>query len=170
MQRVTDMATSRAQQEVAEAASLRALVAEQLAQITDLTRRLAEAEALHEASADPHLLRASMEALDRRLQDSREIGLGREAALAAQILADGAALTGLRAERDAAVAGQDEQRQTADRETADRRQRIAALEGELHAADEENKILRQDLDRIYASHSWKLTEPLRAGRRLLGGG
>ena len=111
-----------------------------------------------------------MEALDRRLQDSREIGLGREAALAAQILADGAALTGLRADRDAAVTGLDQQRQTADREMADQRQRIAALEGELHAAREENRILLQDLDRIYASHSWKLTEPLRAGRRLLGGG
>ena len=164
------MGTPRAKPDDAEAALLRALTAEQLAQITDLTRRLAEVEALQEASADPHLLRASMEALDRRLQDSREIGLGREAALAAQILADGAALTGLRADRDAAVTGLDQQRQTADREMADQRQRIAALEGELHAARGENRILMQDLDRIYASHSWKLTEPLRAGRRLLGGG
>ena len=163
------MGTSRAKADNAEAALLRALTHEQLAQITDLTRRLAAAEAHLDASAAPQLLRASLEALDRRLQDNREIGLGREAALAAQILDDGAALQGLLAERDAAVASMDRQRHTADRETAEQVQRIAALENATDAAREESKALRADLDRIYASHSWKLTEALRAARRLLGG-
>ena len=84
---MTDMGTSQALAEDSEIALLRALAQEQLAQITDLTRRLAKAQ--NGASADPQLLRAGLAALERRLQDTRAVAQGREAALAAQLLADG---------------------------------------------------------------------------------
>jgi hypothetical protein len=167
-EKVLDMDMSQAKAEDLEVALLRALTHTQLAQITDLVRRLAEAEAQRDASADPHLLRAGLEALDRRLQDNGAIARGREATLAAQILADGAALQKLAAQRDDVAAELDLLRQTAEREATEQRLHIAALGHELQSAREASKTLQEDLDRIYASHSWKLTEPLRTARRKLG--
>lgn len=163
---MTDIATSRAA--ASEVALLRALVQEQLAQITDLTQQLALAQL--GATADPDVLRASIEALERRLEDARDLALAREATLAAQILADGTALLALAVERDDAARTLDQQRQEAEQRLSDLTRQITALEGERHAVRAEASALRLDLDRIYASHSWRLTEPLRAGRRLLGGG
>lgn len=163
------MAKPRADAQTTKSELLGALTQEQLAQITDLTRRLALAEAQRDANADPHLMRAGMDALERRLHDERAISLGREATLAAQILADGAALQASRDESDAQLVSADLQRQAAEREAAEHAQRAAQLEQELQAARAEAQSLQAEIDRIHASRSWKLTEPLRTGRRLLGG-
>ena len=49
---------------------LRALTQEQMAQITELTRRLGLAEAQQNEGADSQIMRAGIEAMERRLQDS----------------------------------------------------------------------------------------------------
>lgn len=160
---MTHSATTRAVD--SEVTLLRALVLEQLAQITDLTQRLAEAQI--GASADPHVLRAIIEALERRLQDSRALTLAREATLVEQILTDGAELQALAAERDRDSTALDQQRQAAERQISELNRHIVAIETERRAAIEEAATLRLDLNRVHTSHSWKLTEPLRAVRRLL---
>jgi hypothetical protein len=178
----------------AEADLLRQLGAAQQAQIDEATRSLAAAEAriggLMDEVADRHVLNASVEALERRLQDARSLGARREAVLAARVLADGAALAAAQAETGATRAELAEtqaemaragaaatdriadleaavHRAAAEAEAASRRQ--AELETDLAASRHEAEALRQELEKIYASHSWKMTEPLRAGRRILGG-
>ena len=167
MREMTNQSTPPAPAENSEVALLRALTHEQLAQIIDLTRRLAQAQS--DASPDPNLLRASVDAMERRLQDTRAIALGREGALAGQILADGASLQILQADRDAAAVNADRQQRAAEDLTANLFQRMTTLESVLTAARDEAKALQAELDRIHASHSWKLTEPLRASRRFFGG-
>lgn len=147
------------QAEADERIGLRALAAAQADRIAELTRAAAGAGTAAAgdlvamlADPAPPLLAASIAAMERRLEDARILAAGREAVLVAQILADGTALA----------------RRVEPATPAPMPEPVAPPPDDRHALEAELAALRAERAQIFASKSWRLTEPLRALRRLAG--
>ena len=165
--------------------SLRAMYTEysQLHNQADVWR--AEIQDLQDQLREQYLLRATNAALEQRVKDAETLASGRAAILAQVLLAD-------RQQHDAHIAERRQETASAQAETATLREDLAALQAALEKAQDSAKAreaaLEQDLsetrltasenytlleqlsaelDHIYQSKSWKVTEPMRQVRARL---
>ena len=143
-----------AQASADRAALLQEINAQQVSQIEAGTRRIAELEVQVEqgagVQAEETVLRASIEALERRLAEAEARRRGLETVLGAQILTDGAAL------------------QAAEGEAGQLRAELDAVRQELEQAHAQMNEVCVELEKVFASKSWRMTEVFRASRRFLG--
>ena len=146
-----------------------------------------ERSALQTQLTDLHLLRATNAALERRLVQAGTRQTARDAVVGEVVLdatmAHRLALAELEQKSAALEAGQEEAkrlgRETA-RKTKAQAKRLAAAEADLARTQQEMSAaleekdghiaeLSGELDRIYSSKSWKLTEPMRSARSRMSG-